>query len=1163
MEELIPTLQEEGEERIDTLAEQTIIAGVQTINDKAGNLNLKTINNIDLLTTGNLSLATPTDLSTAVSTHNISATAHTDIRQAITSETTARENADTALNNAKQDKLVAGANIQIASDGKTISATDTTYSAGSGLNLTGTTFSVDTDTIATQNDIYTLQTTKQDNLTTPQLNAVNSGIDSTKVTQIATNEGDIATINGKIPTQASVSNQLADKNFVNSSVQTATANYRGNWDDWASVPTQASDYPEDYAGSHTPTVNDYIVVQDASDYTEETLEGTWRFKYAGNWDDNGKAGWLPEYQVNETPLTAAQIAAINSGITDTLVGQISTNQSDISDLNTNKLDKTTTFWGQTAQNGAVEGTLTLTESGQNATISTSGHNTSVAGIKVGNSSNYVEAGVTAITLSSNTGDIKLKPKSGSSVDVMSSKITNLATPTANTDASTKKYVDDGLATKQDSLTFGTGLALNGNEVSADTTVLATQTDLASKQNTLTAGTNIQITGDTISATDTTYTAGTGLTLAGTQFSVTEPVPSGFFTDTAPTQEGTGTTITLNNTTDAPIDNAELKGDTYQFTTTGKNLVYTNPRTNLGIDFSYDTLTGVTTISGKATDTYAVANVNNLPLPTGTYTLSIGEPASITIGVGIRVSGGTRTPFAINPNETSRTFTVPANMTGYDVYVSGLTVDTNYNLSFRLQLETGSTPTSFEPYTAGASPNPDYPQQIDTVTGEQTVLVTGKNLFDGILEPGYINGTNGQNAANDNLVRAKDYIPVEELTDYVITTPNTAITNVLIYEYKADYSYNLITNKGVPVGTYFTTDSGTRFVRFRPAYQTADTTIKFQMEKGRVATAYQPYQSQTYKVNLGKNLFDKSTVTANYRIGSDGAPFADGNFFLSDYIKATPNTAYAYSRGEDGSNSSAIAFYKADKTFISRTMPIITASATTGTVTSPAETAYIRFCDTNANKNTSQLELGTTSTTYSAYFTPIELCKLGTRQDYIWKDGSDWKIHKALGKVTWDGTENWDAGNKGGDYYSFFRADTSIKLNTSNELLVQSDNFIGVANPSDVINGTQPALTTRPGTSGQGFYVRSNLTTASPSSFKTWLTTHNTTVYYVLATATDTTITDANLIAQLEALASSTTYAPQTNITTSTPAPNLPTILTIDVFKNNYAGLLARLNKAGA
>ena len=118
-----------------------------------------------------------------------------------------------------------------------------------------------------------------------------------------------------IPPQASSSNELADKAFVNSSVQTATANFRGNWSDWAGVPTDATQYTVDYSGEKTPSTNDYMVVVDASGYVGQTLDGTWRFKYGGTWATDGKAGWHPEYQVNETPLTAAQLAALNSDIT--------------------------------------------------------------------------------------------------------------------------------------------------------------------------------------------------------------------------------------------------------------------------------------------------------------------------------------------------------------------------------------------------------------------------------------------------------------------------------------------------------------------------------------------------------------------------------------------------------------------------------------------------------------------------------------------------------------------------------------------------------------------------------------------------------------------------------------------------------------------------------
>ena len=45
-----------------------------------------------------------------------------------------------------------------------------------------------------------------------------------------------ATIETYIPAQASANNQLADKNFVNSSIQTATATFKGNWETWADLP---------------------------------------------------------------------------------------------------------------------------------------------------------------------------------------------------------------------------------------------------------------------------------------------------------------------------------------------------------------------------------------------------------------------------------------------------------------------------------------------------------------------------------------------------------------------------------------------------------------------------------------------------------------------------------------------------------------------------------------------------------------------------------------------------------------------------------------------------------------------------------------------------------------------------------------------------------------
>lgn len=160
--------------------------------------------------------------------------------------------------------------------------------------------------------------TKQDKLNSSQLAAVNSGIDTDKVGQIATNAEDINSIQGKIPSQASSSNQLADKAFVNSTVATNTANFIGTFNSLAEL--------EAYTG--TLTNNDYAFVV-TTDQAGNTLYD--RYKYNG-------ASWLFEYKLNNSSFTAAQWAAIQSGITATLVAQIGTNRENIANLGSTKQD---------------------------------------------------------------------------------------------------------------------------------------------------------------------------------------------------------------------------------------------------------------------------------------------------------------------------------------------------------------------------------------------------------------------------------------------------------------------------------------------------------------------------------------------------------------------------------------------------------------------------------------------------------------------------------------------------------------------------------------------------------------------------------------------------------------------------------------------------------
>ena len=116
----------------------------------------------------------------------------------------------------------------------------------------------------------------------------------------------IIDINSVIPEEATPENQLADKNYVDSQVKEVDIACRGQFENWNSVPTAVTGYRVDEHGKQKPEPCDYIVIENASDYNEEELSGCWRFVYQGEWEENGKNGWKPEYNIY-TPITHSQI----------------------------------------------------------------------------------------------------------------------------------------------------------------------------------------------------------------------------------------------------------------------------------------------------------------------------------------------------------------------------------------------------------------------------------------------------------------------------------------------------------------------------------------------------------------------------------------------------------------------------------------------------------------------------------------------------------------------------------------------------------------------------------------------------------------------------------------------------------------------------------------
>jgi len=119
-----------------------------------------------------------------------------------------------------------------------------------------------------------------------------------------------------IPPQASPENQLADKAFVNSSVATNTANYISN----NGQPFTSVAQLEAYSG--TVTNNDYAFVT-GTDAAGNTYYDRYKATVSG-----GVVTWAKEYRLNNSSFTAVQWAAIESGITGSLVASYSAHVAD-------------------------------------------------------------------------------------------------------------------------------------------------------------------------------------------------------------------------------------------------------------------------------------------------------------------------------------------------------------------------------------------------------------------------------------------------------------------------------------------------------------------------------------------------------------------------------------------------------------------------------------------------------------------------------------------------------------------------------------------------------------------------------------------------------------------------------------------------------------------
>ena len=282
----------------------------------------------------------------------------------------------------------------------------------------------------------------------------------------------------------------------------------------------------------------------------------------------------------------------------------------------------------------------------------------------------------------------------------------------------QKATTDALNTKQATISSSNKLSADLVTDTTTTNKFVTASEKATwnaKQNALTAGQGIDITSDVISTPALVPEVVASLPAEGTEGKL-------YLTPKAhTTQTATGNPITATITDGAgKIESLKLDGDTYQQTYTGKNLIDGIFRQGNKQDF---------------TTTNRIFTTQNLPVESGaTYTISTTLDTSIyKYAINIATA-----PFP-QPTEnvpydsgwlTSDTFSFTPSINGYlgiiVAHSNGTTNLTPSDISgVKWQLEKSSSASSYEPYVGGVpSPNPSYPQQIQTVTGEQTVSING-------------------------------------------------------------------------------------------------------------------------------------------------------------------------------------------------------------------------------------------------------------------------------------------------------------------------------------------------------------------------------------------------------------------------------------------------------
>ena len=329
---------------------------------------------------------------------------------------------------------------------------------------------------------------------------------------------------------------------------------------------------------------------------------------------------------------------------------------------------------------------------------------------------------------------------------------------------------------------------------------------------------------------------------------------------------------------ADSDNGKIQdmvvyGKSSQNKTTGKNLLKIKDATQTTRGVTITSKDGIITVNGTATETgWAILEIDTHTLADGTYIVHCeannnnnNKAAALLANAKWREVIRQNAATALSNAEISKVcFTV--------------TKDKTYNMTdVKVQLELGSSATSYEPYTGGIpSPNPDYPQEIKSVVNP-TIKVCGKNLFK-VIQGGYISNNDGSIYPSKEIeMGATGFININNRDITVVGKKfNTSVQNAYafrigFYDAKKNWIKNIVLADDRPYNINSFKVTNAEYIRVSVPSGIYDT---IQIEKGSEATSYEPYHEQTVQLPYTLNAIP---------VASGGNVTIDGQQYITDRV----------------------------------------------------------------------------------------------------------------------------------------------------------------------------------------------------------------------------------------------------------------------------------------